>query len=73
MIYKAGGKTRVWDTEAHVLIVDKADLDKYLADGWVDHPSKLFDSAEAEAEAEAEADKPKAGRKQKQVDDESKD
>lgn len=56
MIYKAGGKTKVWGATAHVKVVDSADVEPYLADGWLDHPSKLF--------AEPE-EKPKRGRKPK--------
>lgn len=61
MIYKPGGKTKVWNTTAHVLVIDEADVEEYLADGWLDHPSKLFDSPEPETE------KPKRGRKPKAV------
>ncbi|MGG2141186.1 hypothetical protein [Symbiopectobacterium sp. RP] len=46
MIYKPGGKTKVWNTTAHVIVIDEADLEEYLADGWLDHPGKLFDSPE---------------------------
>lgn len=40
-IYKRGGKTRVWNTTAHLLVIDDSELEQYQADGWVDHPSKL--------------------------------
>lgn len=43
MLYKSGGNTRVWNTTAHILVVDEADIEQYLADGWLDHPSKLFE------------------------------
>ncbi|KKF37978.1 hypothetical protein LU631_09280 [Erwinia tracheiphila] len=43
MIYKAGGKTRVWNTTAHVKVIGREDLAKYLAEGWLDHPSKLLE------------------------------
>lgn len=62
MIYKPGGKTKVWGTTAHVKMVDSADVESHLADGWLDHPSKLF--------AEPE-EKPKRGRKPKAATDES--
>lgn len=44
MLYKPGGDTKVWNTKAHVLIVDKVDVAEYLKDGWLDHPSKLFET-----------------------------
>nr|WP_319552447.1 hypothetical protein [uncultured Vibrio sp.] len=43
MLYKPGGTTRVWNTTAHTLVVDEADVDSYLEEGWLDHPSKLFE------------------------------
>lgn len=64
MIYKPGGKAKVWGTTAHVKVIDSADIESHLADGWLDHPSKLF--------AEPE-DKPKRGRKTKAATDEPDD
>ncbi len=55
MLYKPGGTTRVWNTTAHTLVVDQADVDSYLEEGWLDHPSKLFEKvAEPEPEPEPE-------------------
>lgn len=53
-IYKRGGTTRVWNTSAHVMTIDSDELEKYEADGWVDHPDKL-------REPEPEPEKPDAG------------
>lgn len=43
MLYKPGGTTRVWNATAHTIVVDPADIESYLKDGWLDHPSKLFE------------------------------
>lgn len=44
MLYKHGGSDRVWNMLAHTLIVDEADKEEYLENGWLDHPSKLIDT-----------------------------
>lgn len=43
MLYKHGGNDRVWNMRAHTLIVDEADKEEYLENGWLDHPSKLLE------------------------------
>lgn len=48
MIYKHGGDTLVWGLKAHVKVVEAEELEAHLADGWLDHPSQLFDAAEPE-------------------------
>lgn len=61
MIYKHGGDTLVWGLKAHVKVVEAAELEAHLADGWLDHPSQLFDVAEPEPEPEP-AKKPRKGK-----------
>ncbi|MCX8958320.1 hypothetical protein EHW64_19565 [Erwinia psidii] len=41
MIYKKGGKTRVWDTTAHVKVIEREDMAKWLAKGWVTNPAEI--------------------------------
>lgn len=53
-IYKTGGSTRVWNTSAHVKVIDAEELNHYLSEGWVDHPDKL--KAQPAAEQEPETD-----------------
>ncbi|MBS3894727.1 hypothetical protein [Serratia marcescens] len=43
MIYKPGGDTLVWGTLAKTQVIESDELDAYLAEGWLDHPSKLFE------------------------------
>lgn len=64
MIYKPGGSTKVWGATAHVKVIDSSDIEAHLADGWLDHPSKLC--------AETE-EKPRRGRKPKAATDEPDD
>lgn len=71
MLYKLGGDTKVWNTKAHVIVVDEADVDEYLADGWLDHPSKLL--LPTETETETETAKPVRTKKAKVPTDESND
>jgi hypothetical protein len=47
----------VWGRKAQVKIVEADELEAHLADGWLDHPSKLFDVAEPEPEPEPEPSK----------------
>ncbi|HIE4798963.1 TPA: hypothetical protein ACXNDR_001620 [Serratia marcescens] len=47
MIYKRGGDTLVWGQQAHVKVIEVDELEAHLADGWVDHPSKLSASENA--------------------------
>lgn len=54
MIYKPGGDTLVWGLKAQVKVVEADELEAHLADGWLDHPSQLFDVAEPEPEPEPE-------------------
>ncbi|ATY01443.1 TPA: hypothetical protein ACK1V4_002517 [Klebsiella aerogenes] len=61
MIYKRGGDTLVWGLRAHVKVIEADELEAHLAEGWLDHPSKLF-----EPEPEPVAKKP---RKNKAVTD----
>ncbi|HBQ7831016.1 hypothetical protein [Klebsiella aerogenes] len=63
MIYKRGGDTLVWGLRAHVKVIEADELEAHLAEGWLDHPSKLF---ELEPELEPVAKKP---RKNKAVTD----
>lgn len=58
-IYKRGGKARVWNTTAHVLVIDDSELEQYQADGWVDHPSKLDEQPEDDLIGDTPTDKPK--------------
>lgn len=51
MIYKRGGDTLVWGLKAHVKVIETDELEAHLAEGWLDHPSKLF---EPEPEPEPE-------------------
>lgn len=48
MIYKHGGEALVWGKKATVKVVDEDEVDEHLEDGWLDHPSKLFDAPEPE-------------------------
>lgn len=41
MIYKNGGETLVWGKKATVMVIKEDELESYLKDGWLDHPSKL--------------------------------
>ncbi|MFL4429642.1 hypothetical protein REF28_01370 [Serratia marcescens] len=43
MIYKRGGDTLVWGLKAHVKVIEADELEVHLAEGWLDHPSKLFE------------------------------
>lgn len=43
MIYKRGGDTLVWGLKAHVKVIEADELEAHLAEGWLDHPSKLFE------------------------------
>lgn len=43
MIYKRGGDTLVWGLRAHVKVIEADELEAHLAEGWLDHPSKLFE------------------------------
>lgn len=43
MIYKRGGDTLVWGLRAHVKVIEADELKAHLAEGWLDHPSKLFE------------------------------
>ncbi|MGR7181940.1 hypothetical protein ACU62I_09395 [Klebsiella aerogenes] len=63
MIYKRGGDTLVWGVRAHVKVIEADELEAHQAEGWLDHPSKLF---EPEPEPEPVAKKP---RKSKAVTD----
>ncbi|VTT32413.1 Uncharacterised protein [Klebsiella pneumoniae] len=63
MIYKRGGDTLVWGLRAHVKVIEADELEAHQAEGWLDHPSKLF---EPEPEPEPVAKKP---RKNKAVTD----
>ncbi|CAI0815099.1 Uncharacterised protein [Serratia quinivorans] len=54
MIYKPGGDTLVWGLKAHVKVIEADELEAHLDDGWLDHPSQLFDAAEPEPEPEPE-------------------
>ncbi|MCX8965126.1 hypothetical protein EHW66_08910 [Erwinia psidii] len=56
MIYKKGGKTRVWDTTAHVKVIEREDMAKWLANGWVDHPSRLAEPLSEPGQEETETD-----------------
>ncbi|HGM5338196.1 TPA: hypothetical protein ACKP2J_002637 [Serratia marcescens] len=51
MIYKRGGDTLVWGLRAHVKVIEADELEANLAEGWLVHPSKLF---EPEPEPEPE-------------------
>lgn len=55
-LYKPHGHIRVWNTQAQLSLVDNKDVQKYINDGWLDHPSKLFAPA---ATPTAEPEKPK--------------
>ena len=57
MIYKRGGDTLV-GLKAHVKVIEADELEAHLAEGWLDHPSKLF---EARARARARARVTRAG------------
>lgn len=57
MIYKHGGDTLVWGLKVRVKVVEAAELEAHLTDGWLDHPSQLFDVAEPEP-----AKKPRKGK-----------
>ncbi|STT86319.1 Uncharacterised protein [Klebsiella pneumoniae] len=65
MIYKRGGDTLVWGLRAHVKVIEADELEAHQAEGWLDHPSKLFEP-EPEPEPEPVAKKP---RKNKAVTD----
>ncbi|STV38703.1 Uncharacterised protein [Klebsiella pneumoniae subsp. rhinoscleromatis] len=65
MIYKRGGDTLVWGLRAHVKVIEADELEAHQAEGWLDHPSKLFEP-ELEPEPEPVAKKP---RKNKAVTD----
>ncbi|STU45129.1 Uncharacterised protein [Klebsiella pneumoniae] len=43
MIYKRGGDTLVWGLRAHVKVIEADELEAHLTEGWLDHPSKLFE------------------------------
>lgn len=43
MIYKRGGDTLVWGLKAHVKVIEADELEAHLVEGWLDHPSKLFE------------------------------
>ncbi|WP_421105437.1 hypothetical protein [Serratia marcescens] len=61
MIYKrGGGDTLVWGLRAHVKVIEADELEAHLAEGWLDHPSKLF-----EPEPEPEPEPVKKQRKSK--------
>lgn len=60
MIYKHGGDTLVWGRKAQVKVVEADELEAHLADGWLDHPSKLFDVAEPGPEPAKKPRKSKA-------------
>ncbi|MEL5344643.1 hypothetical protein PTR23_07935 [Serratia nevei] len=60
MIYKRGGDTLVWGLKAHVKVIEADELEAHLAEGWLDHPSKLF-----EPEPEPEPEPVKKQRKSK--------
>ena len=51
MIYKPGGDTLVWGHRAQVKIIETDELEAHLAQGWVDHPSKITASETFTAEA----------------------
>lgn len=56
-VYKAGGPERVWNMSAHVKIIDRAEMGKYLAAGWVNHPAELREpAAEPVSEPETPVD-----------------
>lgn len=65
MIYKPGGDTLVWGIKAQVKVVNAEERDAYLAEGWLDHPSQLFNTAEPEPEPDVKA--PRGGRGKKAV------
>lgn len=46
MLYKADGDVEVWGEMLQTIVVDAAEVEGYLADGWVDHPHKVAQSPE---------------------------
>ncbi|HGE8458737.1 TPA: hypothetical protein ACGD77_002945 [Serratia marcescens] len=60
MIYKRGGDTLVWGRRAHVKVIEADELEAHRVEGWLDHPSKLF-----EPEPEPEPEPVKKQRKSK--------
>lgn len=40
-IYKRGGRERVWNTTAHIKIIDSSEIEKYVSDGWCTNPADL--------------------------------
>ena len=56
MIYKPGGITNVWGTMATVKTVDSGEVGEYVKQGWLDHPSKLFEKPKRSRLAKAETD-----------------
>lgn len=68
MIYRHGGETLVWGLKVETKVVEPEELDEHLADGWLDHPSQLFEKlAEPEPEPEPKATKPRGGKKTAQA------
>lgn len=64
MIYRHGGDTLVWGLKVETKVVEPEELDEHLADGWLDHPSQLFEQpAEPEPEPEPKAAKLRASKK----------
>ncbi len=53
MIYKPGGKTKVWNTLAQTKIIDSSELDSCLAEGWLKDPAQLFDAGNNMPEQES--------------------
>ncbi len=43
MIYKRGGDTLVWGLRGHVKVIEADELEAHQTEGWLDHPSKLFE------------------------------
>ena len=46
MLYKADGDVEVWGEMLQTIVVDAAEVEGYLADGWVDQPHKVAQSPE---------------------------
>ena len=51
-IYKLGGNHNVWGVKASIKHVQGDEVADYVEQGWVDHPEKLFETAEPEPEPE---------------------
>jgi hypothetical protein len=62
MLYRQGSRLKWQGLDLDYVVIDAAidgELEKYLADGWVDHPESVGKEAETVADV---TDKPKRGR-----------